>query len=253
MAKKKRKRTTRPTSSSSARPGTAVEAPARPAPATARQERKEAARRERERLVRAARRRVFLRRLAKWSVVGVVVVGLAGLVAWRFWQDRQLLARADAAAQAIGCGEIQDLPSEGRAHLAPGEPPPAYGTRPATSGTHSPSTLPPDVSVYDQPVPEPLAVHNLEHAYVFLYYRDGGPDALPQDVVDGLADLARDEGKVILAPHPELDEGTSLALTAWTKLQECPGVSDADQAVLAARGFIQRFRGTDNAPEPAAP
>jgi len=228
------------------------EAPAAPPTPHARQERKEMARRERERIVRAARRRRFLARAGRWAVVAAVLAGVGGFVAYRFVQDRTLLRRADAAAEALGCGEIQSPPSEGRGHLQPGSPPPEYGTTPATSGTHAPSTLPPNVQVYQQQIPEPFAVHNLEHAYVIIYYRAQGQGSVPQNVREALAGLAESQEKVILAPYPELPEGTSLALTAWTKLQECPRVTAADAAVLAAEGFIKRFRGTSNAPEPSA-
>jgi hypothetical protein len=228
------------------------EAPVAAATPRARQERKEEARRERERIIRAARRRRLRARAVRWAVVGVVLAGATGFVAYRFMQDRTLLRRADAAAESLGCGEIQNLPSQGRGHLQPGSPPPEYPTQPATSGTHSPSTLPSDVHVFEQPVPEPLAVHNLEHAYVIIYYRAEGEEALPENVRGTLADLARAEQKVILAPYPDLAEGRSLAFTAWTKLQECPRVTDADAATLAAEGFIKRFRGTTNAPEPSA-
>jgi hypothetical protein len=185
-------------------------------------------------------------------VVAAVLAGATSFVGYRFYQDRRLLERADAAAEALGCGEIQEFSSEGRGHLQQGSPPPEYETTPATSGPHSPSTLPSDVHVYEEPVPEPLAVHNLEHAYVIIYYRAEDPEALPQNVRDALAELARGEEKVILAPYPDLSDGTSVAFTAWTKLQECPKVTDADTAVLAAEGFIKRFRGTTNAPEPSA-
>jgi Protein of unknown function (DUF3105) len=228
------------------------EAPAAPPTPRVRQERKEAARRERERIIRAARRRRFVGRAVRWGVVAAVLAGATSFVGYRFYQDRRLLERADAAAEALGCGEIQDLPSEGRGHLQQGSPPPEYGTTPATSGPHSPSTLPSDIHVYEEPVPEPLAAHNLEHAYVIIYYRAEGPEALPQTVRDALAESARGEEKVILAPYPDLPDGTSVAFTAWTKLQECPKVTDADTAVLAAEGFIKRFRGTTNAPEPSA-
>jgi uncharacterized protein DUF3105 len=226
------------------------EVPATPPTPGARQERKEAARRERERIIRAARRRRFVARATRWGIVAAVVAGIGGFVGYRFYQDRRLLERADAAAAALGCGEIQNHPSEGRAHLQQGSPPPEYGTTPATSGTHSPSTLPSGVRVYEEPVPEPLAVHNLEHAYVIIYYRAEGQGALPENVRSALAELAQGEQKVILAPYPELSEGTALALTAWTKLQSCPRVTDPDTTELAVQGFIKRFRGTSNAPEP---
>jgi hypothetical protein len=228
------------------------EAPAAPLTPGARQERKEMARRERERIVRASRRRRLLARAGRWAAVAAVLAGISGFVGYRFMQDRTLLRRADAAAEALGCGEIQSPASEGRGHLEPGSPPPQYGTIPATSGTHSPSTLPPDVHVYEEPIPEPLAVHNLEHAYVIIYYRTEGQASIPQNVRTALAELAEGQEKVILAPYPDLPEGTSMTFTAWTKLQECPRVTDADAAVLAAEGFTKRFRGTSNAPEPSA-
>ena len=240
MAKKK-KRKRRP-----------QEAPAAPPTARVRQERKEVARRERERIIRAARRRRLLARAGRWGIVAAVLAGVSGFVGYRFVQDRSLLRRADAAAEALGCGQIQNLPSEGRGHLQAGSPPPQYGTTPATSGTHSSSTLPATVHVYQQQIPEPLAVHNLEHAYVIIYYRAQGQPSIPQNVREALTDLAEGQEKVILAPYPQLPDGTSLAFTAWTKLQECPRVTDADAAVLAAEGFIKRFRGTSNAPEPSA-
>jgi hypothetical protein len=95
-------------------------------------------------------------------------------------------------------------------------------------------------------------VHNLEHAYVIIYYRGQGAASIPQNVREALGSLAEGQDKVILAPYPELAEGTSLSFVAWTKLQECPRVTDADAAVSAARGFIELYRGTDNAPEPGA-
>jgi hypothetical protein len=228
------------------------EAPAAPVTPRARQERKEMARRERERIIRAGRRRRLLARAGRWAAVLAVLAGVSGFVGYRFYQDRRLIQRADAAAGTLGCGAIQSIPSEGRGHIQPGGSPPTYSTTPGTSGTHSPTALPPTTEVLDQPAPEALAIHNMEHAYVIIYYRAEGRQALPQNVRDGLADLARREEKVILSPHPQLPEGTSLALAAWTKLQECPRVTDADAVVLAAEGFIKRFRGTSNAPEPSA-
>lgn len=227
-------------------------APAAPPPPQARQERKEAARRERERIFRSARRRQLTRRAVRWTALVVAVAAVTGFVSYRVLQDRTLIQRADAAASDIGCGEIEELPNEGRAHLQPGSAAPTYATTPAASGPHSPSTLAPGVEVYDEPVPEVQAVHNLEHAYVLIYYRADGPEALDDEVREALAGLAEGQTKVILAPYPELPEGTSLAFVAWTKLQECPAVTDADQAILAAEGFIKRYRGTTNAPEPSA-
>jgi hypothetical protein len=244
MAKKRRKRRPPP------RPTL------RPEQAPARTERKEEARKEREARIRRARRRVLLRRLTRLGIVIVLAGLIAGFIYWRGGESRRETQEALAAAERLGCTEVQDLPDEGREHLAPGEAPPAYGSTPATSGKHSGATLPADPSVYDQPFDanlEAQAVHNLEHGYVLIYYKQDGPDALPNNVVDTLADLARSEEKVMLAPHAELPEDQSLAIAAWTHLQTCPNVTNAGDVVDVARGFINRFRGGGDAPEPNQP
>ena len=102
-------------------------------------------------------------------------------------------------------------------------------------------------------MPETQAVHNLEHAYVLVYYRDGGPDALPTDVVQALTPPVNAQFKTIMAPFPNLPTGTSFALLAWNKLWTCPATITADQARTMTSGFIHAFRGTGNAPEPSAP
>jgi hypothetical protein len=226
----------------------------RPEPSPARAERKEEARKEREARIRRARRRVLLRRATRVGVVVLLAALIAGFIYWRGGETRRLNQAAAQAAQNLGCSGVRDLPEEGREHLAADEPPPDYGTTPATSGKHNASTLPPEPHVYDQPFDQTLesrAVHNLEHAYVILYYRQDGPDALPEAVVDDLAELANAEDKVLMAPYPTLPEGESIALAAWTHLQTCPKVipADADDVIAIARGFINEFRGGGDAPE----
>jgi hypothetical protein len=216
-------------------------------------ERKEAARKEREARIRRARRRVLLRRLVRVGVLILLVGVIAGFIYWRGGEGRRLREAAAQSAERLGCTEIQDLPEEGRTHLAPGDPPPEYGSTPATSGPHDGSTLGSDIDVFEQPIDATLerrAVHSLEHAYVIMYYRQDGDAALPQNVVDALADLAREEQKVILAPYAEMPQGRSLALAAWRHLQTCPRVTNAGAAVDVATGFISRFRGGGDAPEP---
>ena len=244
MAKKKKRRRPAP------RPAVRTE------PSPARAERKEEARKEREARIRRARRKVLLRRLTRVGVVVLLAALIAGFIYWRGGETRRLNQAAAEAAQNLGCSGVEDLPDEGREHLAADEPPPDYGTTPATSGRHNASTLPPDPHVYDQPFDQTLesrAVHNLEHAYVIVYYRQDGPDALPEGVVNELSELANSENKVIMAPHAELPEGQSVALAAWTHLQTCPKVTaaDADDVIAIARGFINGFRGGGDAPEPA--
>jgi hypothetical protein len=216
-----------------------------------RRSRKEQARREREQRIRRARRRRLLRRAVKWAAVVAVVGAVAAFVYVQGAAERRLRADAAAAADRLGCTSVEETPDEGADHLAPGQAVPEYATRPAASGPHAGAPLPPDPAVYEQPVPEPQAIHNLEHGYVLIHYREEGEGSLPAEVVSELADLAEDEAKVIMAPYPDLEQGRSLALVGWTKLQQCPRVTDPDDAITIARAFLSE--GVSEAPEPGAP
>jgi hypothetical protein len=250
MAKKKRKK--RPPQRPAQRAGAATTEAARPQgerPASARAEKKEQARLERERRIRLARRRQRMRRATRWGAVLGVAGAITALVLVQVNQGSELEAAAAAAAERIGCGAVQTPTDEGTEHLQPGSPPPDYGTVPANSGPHDPQPLPSDPAVYGQPVPETAAVHNLEHGYVLIHYRAEGEGALPPATVDALGELVEDESEVIMAPYPELQEGTNLALVAWTRLLECAGEGEADDARLVAENFIEQFRNNSAAPE----
>src|SRR6266545_1137245 len=250
MAKKKRKQRHRPGAGPERdRPATTETAERG---RTARSERKDQVRRARETALRRIRRRRAIKRAAWMGGLGAVTF-VAFFLLTRVGGPKPIPEAALAAASDAGCGDVQTpaASAPGGIHLSPGESH-TYAEHPATSGPHDPSPLPGDPHVYDSPVPETRAVHNLEHAYVLIYYRANGPDALPKAVVDRLASLARTQDKVIMAPHPDLPSGTSFALAAWNKLWECPAAVTADQARTIASGFIQAYRGTSNAPEPRA-
>jgi len=255
MAKKRRKQRHHPAAGperdGAATTGTAERTRSAEGTRSVRSERKDQVRRARETMLRRMRRRRALKRAAWMGGLGVVTFAAFFLLT-RVGGPKPIPEAALAAASDAGCGDVQTpAPSAQGGHLSPGESH-TYPDHPATSGLHDPSPLPGEPHVSDSPVPETRAVHNLEHAYVLIYYRAEGPDALPQEVVSRLASLADAQDKVIMAPYPDLPSGTSLALTAWNKLWECPATVTADQARTIASGFIQAYRGTSNAPEPRA-
>ena len=180
------------------------------------------------------------------------VVLIALLVNFQGREKRRLAAEASKVATEAGCTQVISEPDQGNSHLNPGQSF-DYSQHPATSGSHDPGPLPADPHVHSEPIPETHAVHNLEHGYVEIYYRQEGEQALPDDVVTALENLADGERKVIMAPYMQLDDGQSLALAAWDRLQQCPSTVSSTQAVSLARAFIGRFRGDGAAPEPAGP
>jgi hypothetical protein len=205
-----------------------------------------------------ATRRDAVRRVARLAAATLAIVLVLQLLV-RGDAPQAVSAAALAAGRDAGCGGILTPATEapGGLHIPPGAPH-QYPQEPATSGPHDPSPLPDTPKVLAQSVsdaavggalPEGRAVHNLEHAFVIVYYRADGPDALPTGVVDRLAALVRAEDRVLMAPHADLPDGTSLALTAWNKLWSCPATVTSTQAASVARGFIDAYRGTTNAPE----
>jgi len=228
--KRKRKPSGRPRTSAARPKATTAPSRARARPATSAPDRR------RSLLVRGA--------------VLLVVAALAYLLLIRARGPGEIPAEAVRAAEAAGCDalELPVEPDPSRTHLAPGEalddPDP-----PAAAGPHDPSPLPPDPHVHEEPVSEARAVHNLEHAYVLVYYRPTDDGGLSADAIDALETLASKEDRVIMAPYPNLPEGQGLALLAWNTRWMCPSTVMADQAVTIAGGFVDAFRGTSVAPE----
>ncbi len=157
---------------------------------------------------------------------------------------------AESAAGAAGCDDLERpvTPNPSRAHLAPGDTF-TYPDPPPAAGPHDPTPLPPDPHVYADPVPETRAVHNLEHAYVLIWYRITADGGLSADAVDALEAFANEQSRVIMAPYPNLPTGRALALVAWNTRWMCPSDVSAEQAVTIAQGFVDAYRGTTNAPE----
>lgn len=108
------------------------------------------------------------------------------------------------------------MPDQGRGHI-PACQPGRYNSTPPTSGCHSPSTAPWGIS--DQPVPDELQVHNLEHGGVLIHYRPNPVPGLGDDYIEELRAFVREKRqdrrycKLLLAPYPGLNE--PIALTAW--------------------------------------
>jgi hypothetical protein len=199
-----------------------------------------------------------VRRIARLAAATLAIV-LVLQVLVRGDSSQPVSAAALAAGREAGCGRILTPAAEapGGLHLPAGALH-RYPEEPATSGPHDPSPLPDEPKVLAEPVsdlaaggvvPESRAVHNLEHAFVLVYYRADGTDPLPTGVIDRLAALVRGEDRVLMAPHADLPDGTALALTAWNTLWACPATITSAEAASVARGFIDAYRGTTNAPE----
>jgi hypothetical protein len=224
---------------------------------SARAERKEQARRERERRIKQARRRQRIRRATRWGIAAGVVALIGGGIFLATRESRELREEAELATERLNGTPIRTMQGEVDEAAALDSttlhsPPFAQGQDgvPVTAGRHS-NPLPTPPFVYDQPIPEANAVHNLEHGYVIIYYAADGENVLADDIRQALIDYVEEESnKILMAPYPNL--ATSFALVAWGKLQtfDPPPEADPEDAVTVARAFVDQFRSGGLAPEP---
>lgn len=188
------------------------------------------------------------RGLPGWLVGAIAVVAVLvvlGAVGVATSKDDRGGARPAAGA---GCGTIADHPiPEAAKHV---EGPIAYDTKPPHGGEHNPTWLPAFQKVIRRGSAPDLvverAVHNLEHAYVVVWY---GDDVRDEDL-DAVAGAVADANlpKVLVVPYPgTLD--TPFALAAWGHVQHC---EQPDEAAL--RAFWDLHGGPNgDAPEKNAP
>jgi hypothetical protein len=162
-------------------------------------------------------------------------------------EDEVETAMVDADCELVTPGF--DGPTD---HLEPAEAPPAdelYDERPAVGGQHLAEWL--TAGVFDAPVEERAAVHNLEHGAVALYH---DPD-LPDDQVAAIADWATSRNEaglldertgagVLVAPwEGPLDP--PVAFRAWGVAADCQAFAPA-----FADDFVREHFGTaGDAPE----
>jgi hypothetical protein len=190
----------------------------------------------------------------RWLAVrGAVLFGVA-VLGWALFLRAPgpgaISAIALDTAAGAGCDDLERpvAADPSSAHLAAGETF-DYPDLPPASGPHDPSPLPSDPHVHAVPVAETRAVHNLEHAYVLIWYRPAADGGLSEETIAAVGALAREEDRVIMAPYPSLPEDRSLALVAWNTRWLCPAGIAPEHATAIARAFIQAYRGTTNAPE----
>jgi hypothetical protein len=142
------------------------------------------------------------------AVIGVIVIlVIAGVL---------LRGTAAQVGQQVETG----IPVAGQHIQNLTDPHPTYTSNPPTSGWHYVSTAPPGVQT--QPLPDEMVVHNLEHGFVVIHYRQD----VDQATVEQLTTLARELQQlnpcVILQPRPVDKLDVPIAATAWNWLLKQP-------------------------------
>jgi len=168
-----------------------------------------------------------------YAIAAAVVVGIAyGTYAWWTSAEIERAFQARATEGETLLKNVESVPSDGRAHLSPGQPY-TYRDRFPTSGPHGPRWTPP--GLYDARQPATQLVHALEHGNVVVYYDAPGSEAM--QMLEAWADLYDGMWSgLVVTPMSGL--GEAVVLTAWTKRFRLDRFDPA-----AAAAFIDAYRG----------
>jgi hypothetical protein len=118
---------------------------------------------------------------------------------------------------AFSSPRAERFADQGNDHLAnPSDPvTEAWNSNPPTSGQHWGNGWA-DPGVKTEPISDTITVHNLEHGYVLIHYRQG----LEQETVDRLANVTRQLQQrnpcVIMMPRAADQIDAPIVLTSWT-------------------------------------
>ena len=213
----------------------------------------EATRRNQERKAAAGRRtppgykRSSRRSLGGRRVLGVtgalLVVAVLGVVLFAtnvFGSDK--LAGMKTLVKNGTCVETEFAKSMGREHTSNPKTKIVYTqSDPPTSGKHY--QVPPPLMIYDEPVPQWILLHALEHGNILVQY---GSKVSAKDKAALRAAVLNHRARTLMAPYPKL--GGRVVYTAWQRMLSCKGFQE--DALTGAQAKWTGMKGV--APERAA-
>jgi hypothetical protein len=198
----------------------------------------ETSRREHIAQARAAQQQKQRRKkVTRNAAVAAVLLGVVAAIAIPVAMMTSHKTKAVAAIAGV-----QTFTGLGRSHTTK---PVTYAQNPPVGGDHSPQFL--TCGVYTTPVPNELAVHDLEHGAVWITYQPNLPaDQVAIIQADALAPpVVRGTRFVTVSPYPGLP--SPVVASAWgTQLK----LTSASDSRLSA--FIAKYRLGPQTPEPGA-
>lgn len=168
-------------------------------------------------------------------IIGVVLATIVLIVGGVLLSDKNGTDENERLSKPM-VGE--KMAYEGDTHVAPGQVHPAYMTNPPTSGYHWAGVAGPGIK--NEPVPDELLLHSMEHGAVVVWYREGLEESDVNTIKEAFMSAS---GKKIMVPRANLD--VPVALTSWGYMMKMENI-DAEKI----KEFIET--NNDRAPEKAA-
>lgn len=173
-------------------------------------------------------------KLLAWTLSGVGVAAVAGLVIGSIVLTPKpvdyTIANGSLTIEGVETFEHETLHTED---------PVDYEQTPPAGGPHSYRWL--TCAVYDEPVADVNAVHSLEHGAVWVTY---DPEQVTDDDIQTLTGMIPDT-YAILSPYENMD--TPIALSAWNAQLKLDSVDDARIST-----FFENYWRSNQVPEPGA-
>lgn len=165
---------------------------------------------------------------------GIVLLTLVIVVGGMWFYNKEGTRNTERISKPMMGEKMAD---EGSMHIARDKSHPAYNSNPPTSGPHW--ALVAGGGIKDEPVPDELALHSMEHGAAVVWYREG----LDQADIDKIKEVFyASSGKKIMLPRKDLD--VPVALTSWGYLLKLQTIDEAK-----IKEFIET--NNDRAPEKA--
>jgi hypothetical protein len=169
------------------------------------------------------------------SIIGVVLLSIVLIIGISLISEKKEL-KEEARVSEVALGEkIEEMNSP---HIVLGDVYEPYNSNPPTSGPHTGNQVA-GPGIKDEPIPDEIVVHSLEHGAVVLWYKT----SMDEESINRLKKVfAESSGKKIMIPRENMD--TPIALTSWGYLLRLDSV-DEDKI----QAFIET--NSDRAPEKA--
>ena len=169
-------------------------------------------------------------------LAGVVAAGAYGFIAQQNAQREKERAEYDktlasANKERVILEKETSYPIQSRDHVGANQPHEAFTTNPPTSGPHS---APARGGFFSGEVTDEQAIHNLEHGYVWLTYKN-----IPSWQIDEIEALAKKyAGQVMASERPD-NETNGVILVAWGKMLTLSKFDEKIAEAFIARNYNQ--------------
>lgn len=183
----------------------------------------------------------MINRIPMWALFGVptFIIIVGGAIFFTSSSSLQPPEESNRPQEVSSSVEgVEEFDISGRGHIANGTEATNHTTNPPSSGDHWASPV--KKGIYVNQISDQTLVHNLEHGYIWISYKQDISD----DVLQNLKKIVEDnDWKIILAPRAEND--TQIALAAWGRVLNLNGF---DEEKIKEFIKIYRNRGPEKTP-----